>query len=509
MICPSLAQATRLGAGNTFVPIVLETVADMETPISVFKRFKDISPYCFLLDSVEGGEKWARYSFIGRDPLLTLRIQGQEALLERRDGHVEKLSGNPFDMVRDVMARYKGARLAGVPRLSGGAVGFFGYDLVRSVERLPNPPPDTLHVPDAHFMICDEMIVFDHLRQKLQLIVNMRTDGELARNYERAVSRLQAIERTILDSGHAVSGARIRRNCHVGPLVSETGREAYMAMVEKAKRHIVDGDIFQMVPSRRMSVETDADPFDVYRVLRVNNPFPYMYFLKFDSYHIVGASPEMLVRFEDGMVETCPIAGTRPRGATPEEDARLEEALRNDEKEVAEHMMLVDLGRNDIGKIARFGTVKPVDLMKVARYSHVMHLTTLVQGQAREGVTAFDALRAVLPAGTLSGAPKIRAMELIDEMEPSRRGPYGGAIGYFSFDGNLDSCITIRTLLFKDGHAYLQAGAGIVADSVPHVEFEETESKAGALLRALAEVGGQTPAPQRGLTPSTGMEVQV
>ena len=337
-------------------------------------------------------------------------------------------------------------------------------------------------------LICDEMIVFDHLRQKLQLIVNMRTEGDVARNYSRAVERLASIERTILDSGHGVTGARIRRNCHVGPVVSETGREAYMAMVEKAKRHIVDGDIFQMVPSRRMSVETDADPFDVYRVLRVNNPSPYMYFLKFDTYHLVGASPEMLVRYEDGLVETCPIAGTRPRGKTPEEDARLEQELLSDEKEIAEHMMLVDLGRNDIGKIAKFGTVKPVDLMKVARYSHVMHMTTLVQGVARDDVNAYDALRAVLPAGTLSGAPKIRAMELIDEMEPSRRGPYGGAIGYFSFDGNLDSCITIRTILFKDGKAFLQAGGGIVADSIPEMEYEETQNKAGALLRALAEV---------------------
>lgn len=489
MIFPSLEQAQQLGQGNTFVPIVLETVADMETPVSVFKRFKDTSPYCFLLDSVEGGEKWARYSFIGRDPLLTLRIHGEEACLERRDGHVEHLRGNPFDAVRDVMARYKGARVAGIPRLSGGAVGFFGYDLVRSVEKLPNPPPDTLGIPDAHFLICDEMIVFDHLRQKLQLIVNMRSEGDTSRNYARAVERLQAIERTILDSGHVTAGARIRRNCHVGPVVSETGRNAYMAMVRKAKQHIVDGDVFQMVLSRRMSVETDADPFDVYRVLRVNNPSPYMYFLKFDNYHIVGASPEMLVRFEDGLVETCPIAGTRPRGSTPEADDALERELLSDEKEVAEHMMLVDLGRNDIGKIARFGSVRPVDLMKVARYSHVMHITTLVQGDAREGVTAYDALRAVLPAGTLSGAPKIRAMELIDEMEPSRRGPYGGAIGYFSFDGNLDSCITIRTLLFKEGKAYLQAGAGIVADSVPETEFDETQSKAGALLRALAEVG--------------------
>ncbi len=489
MLFPTMDEAVKLVPGNHFVPIALETVADMETPVSVFKRFKDTSPYCFLLDSVEGGEKWARYSFIGRDPLLTIRISGQETILEGRDGRIERIVGNPFDTVRDVMGRYKGARVAGIPRLSGGAVGFFGYDLVRSVENLPNAPEDKLGIPDGHFLVVDEMIVFDHLRQKLQIIVNMHTEGDVALNYHRAVARLKSIERTILDSGHIVTGARIRRNCHVGEVVSETNKEQYMEMVVKAKRHIVDGDIFQMVPSRRMSVETDADPFDVYRVLRVSNPSPYMYFLKFDQYDLVGASPEMLVRFEDGLLETCPIAGTRPRGRTPEEDRRLETELLADEKEIAEHMMLVDLGRNDIGKIARFGSVKLVDLMKIARYSHVMHITTLVQGIAREGVNAFDALRAVLPAGTLSGAPKIRAMELIDSMEPSRRGFYGGAIGYISFDGNLDSCITIRTLLFKDGKAYLQAGGGIVADSVPETEYEETQNKAGALLRALAEVG--------------------
>lgn len=490
MVFPTLDEAILLSQDNHFVPIALETVADMETPVSVFKRFKDTSPYCFLLDSVEGGEKWARYSFIGRDPLLIIRITGQETLLEGRDGRIERIVGNPFDTVRDVMGRYRGARVHGIPRLSGGAVGFFGYDLVRSVESLPNPPEDRLGVPDGHFMVADEMIVFDHLRQKLQIIVNMRTDGDVALHYARATERLRAIERTIHSSGHHDSGsAHIRRNCHVGEVISEPSRERYLQMVNQAKRHIVDGDIFQVVLSRRMSVETDADPFDVYRVLRVSNPSPYMFFLKFDSYCLAGASPEMLVRFEDGLLETCPIAGTRPRGATPEADMALEQELLADEKELAEHMMLVDLGRNDIGKIARFGSVKTVDMLKIARYSHVMHITSLVQGIAREGVNAFDALKAVLPAGTLSGAPKIRAMEIIDELEPSRRGPYGGAIGYISFDGNLDSCIAIRTILFKGGMAHLQAGAGIVADSVPETEYEETQSKAGALLKALHDVG--------------------
>ncbi len=490
MVFPKKDEAMKLSEGNHFVPIVLETVADMETPVSVFKRFKDTSPYCFLLDSVEGGEKWARYSFIGRDPLLKVCIQGQETVIERRDGYTRKVMGNPFDTLQELMSGYKGASVSGIPRLSGGAVGFFGYDLVRSVEYLPNPPADKLHVPDGHFMIVDEMIVFDHLRQKLQIIVNMRTDGDLSLQYNKTVERLYAIERTIMDTAHHGGGSgRIKRFCNVSKPVSDTTKEQYMAMVDTAKKHIVNGDIFQVVLSRRMSVETDADPFDVYRVLRVVNPSPYMYFLKFDDYCLAGASPEMLVRFEDGLLETCPIAGTRPRGATPEEDKQLEKDLLSDEKELAEHMMLVDLGRNDIGKIAKFGTVKPVDMLNIARYSHVMHITTLVQGVAREGINAFDALKAVLPAGTLSGAPKIRAMEIIDSLEPSRRGPYGGAIGYISFDGNLDSCITIRTILFKDGKAIMQTGAGIVADSVPETEFLETESKAGALMKALAEIG--------------------
>lgn len=490
MIFPTMEKAIQLSQDHHFVPIALETVADMETPVSVFKRYKDTSPYCFLLDSVEGGEKWARYSFIGRDPLLTIRITGLETLLEGRDGRIERIVGNPFDTVRDVMSRYRGARVNGIPRLSGGAVGFFGYDLVRNVESLPNPPPDRLDVPDGHFLVVDEMIVFDHLRQKLQIIVNMRADGDVALNYARTLERLHAIERTILDSGHHGPGStRIHRICHVGEVVSETSRERYLDMVKEAKRLIVNGDIFQVVLSRRMSVETDADPFDVYRVLRVSNPSPYMFFLKFDHYCLAGASPEMLIRFEDGLLETCPIAGTRPRGETPEADLQLEQELLADEKELAEHRMLVDLSRNDIGKIARFGSVKLVDMMKIARYSHVMHITTLVQGIAREDVNAFDALKAVLPAGTLSGAPKIRAMEIIDALEPSRRGPYGGAIGYISFDGNLDSCITIRTILFKGGKAHMQAGAGIVADSVPEAEYEETQSKVGALLKALQEVG--------------------
>lgn len=490
MIFPSLEKVRELAVGVDFVPVALETAADTETPISVFKRFSNLSPYCFLLESVEGGKKWARYSFIGRDPLKTIQIKGDHAVISDRNGRVESVTGNPFDTVQRELAKHRAARVPELPRLAGGAVGFFGYDLVRSVEHLPNAPHDDTNFPDCHFMIVDEMIAFDHLKQKLLLIVNVSTEGNLELNYNRAVARLKSIDRTI-DQTAVTRSARLGGG-HVGAVKSNMTKERYMELVRKGKEHIVNGDIFQVVLSQRLEAETDVDPFDVYRKLRVNNPSPYMYFLKFDTYQLAGASPEMLVRFEDGLVETCPIAGSRPRGRTPEEDEQLERELLADEKELAEHMMLVDLGRNDLGRISEFGTVKPSELMKVAHYSHIMHITSTVQGRARAGVTAFDALKAVLPAGTLSGAPKIRAMEIIDELEPTRRGPYGGAIGYISFDGNMDSCITIRTMVFKDGKAYVQAGAGIVADSVPETEYIESMNKAGALIKALGEVGAQS-----------------
>jgi anthranilate synthase component 1 len=492
MIYPDFKTVLESSADNYFTPIVLETHADTETPISVFKRFKDTSQYCFLLDSVEGGEKWARYSFIGRNPLMIFQVDGKTVTMTHRDQTSETFEGNPFDILRDQMKMFKTAKIQGVPRLSGGAVGFFGYDMVRSIEDLPNAPEDRLHLPDGHFMVVDEMIVFDHLRQKLQIIVNMKNSEDMAENYKRTIERLHEIEESLHDDElRTVGNKKLRKNFFVGREISSMTKEQYMQSVEKAKEYILNGDIFQVVLSRRTEIETDADPLEVYRVLRVSNPSPYMYFLKFDQYSLVGASPEMLVRYEDGFLETCPIAGTRPRGMTKEEDDLLEKDLMSDEKELAEHRMLIDLGRNDIGKIAKFGSVQLQDMMKVAKYSHVMHITTLVQGQARENINAFDALRAVLPAGTLSGAPKIRAMEIIDELEPCKRGPYGGAIGYISFDGNLDSCITIRTILFKDGKAYMQAGAGIVADSVPETEFQETVNKAGALIKALREVGGK------------------
>ncbi len=487
MVYPTLETARQRAEGYDFVPVALDMMADLETPVSVFMRFKDTSPYCFLLDSVEGGEKWARYSFIGRDPLLTLRIKDGTAILNYRDGSVEKMRGNPFRIVQAVLDRFRACPAEGLPRLSGGAVGFFGYDMVRSVEKLPDPPPDDLNIPDCHFMVVDEMIVFDHLKQKLTLVVNMPVKGDVDLNYERACERLQTLKRVILGARRG-EPPRVKLEPDTR-FESNMDKAYFMQMVERAKRYILDGDIFQVVLSQRLSVTAPPDPFDVYRRLRVSNPSPYMYFLKFDNFVIAGASPEMLVRCEDGVAETCPIAGTRRRGQTPEEDAALEAELLSDEKENAEHMMLVDLGRNDIGKVSEFGSVRVTELKKVLKYSHVMHICSNVRGSLAPGMRAYDALMAVLPAGTLSGAPKIRAMEIIDELEPTRRGAYGGAIGYISFDGNMDCCITIRTAVFLGGRAYVQCGAGIVADSDPEAEYEEALSKAGAMLDAIRKAG--------------------
>ncbi|MFZ5975677.1 MAG: anthranilate synthase component I [Bacillota bacterium] len=490
MIYPSFEEINKKARGFDFIPVAMDDFADMETPVSVFKRFKDTNPYCFLLDSVEGGEKWARYSFIGKDPLLTIRIKEQEAIVQYRDGRTEKKEGNPFSLVQEMLSHYKSPQIEGIPRLSGGAVGYFGYDLVRSVEYLPDAPQDDLMLPDAHFMVVDEMIVFDHLKQKLVLIVNMPTAGDLRLNYDRACERLRSVARVIRNASPMPgNGAKKRAPEKTPEPVSNMDKAYYCEMVEKAKEHILGGDIFQVVVSQRFGMPVEDDPLDIYRRLRVSNPSPYMYYLKFDDTCIVGASPEMLLRCEDGVVETCPIAGTRKRGGTAGEDDALEKELLADEKELAEHVMLVDLGRNDIGKVSQFGSVQVTEYMKILRYSHVMHIGSTVQGRLRDGLNAFDALMAVLPAGTLSGAPKIRAMQIIDAMEPTRRGPYGGAIGYISFDGNLDCCITIRTIVFKDGMAYVQAGAGIVADSVPETEYEESCNKAKALFKAIEEAG--------------------
>lgn len=489
MFFPDYEKARLLAGEYNIIPVSMEVYADMDTPISIFKKLENCNG-CFLLESVEGGEKWGRYSFMGRNPFITVNGAGGNTTITYRDGRVLHVSKNPVEALKELMSSYKSADLAGMPRFNGGAAGFFGYDTVRYFEVLPDMPEDDIGLPELHFMLADEIIAFDHLRQKLHIIVNMHAGGNLERAYNTAVERIREVYREILASRSRMDSSTFCNSPdHNQPLKvqSNISKDDFCRNVKKAKEYIRNGDIFQVVLSQRFQADTDSDPFSVYRALRIINPGPYMYFLKFDGYTIAGSSPEMLVRMEDGIVETCPIAGTRKRGSTEEEDDMLAGELLSDDKERAEHVMLVDLGRNDIGKVSEFGTVAVKDFMHIERYSHVMHLVTSVQGKLKSGLTAFDALSAVLPAGTLSGAPKIRAMEIIDELENVKRCHYGGAVGYLSFNGNLDSCITIRTILFKNGKAYIQAGCGIVADSDPHKEYEESVNKAMAALKALEE----------------------
>jgi anthranilate synthase component I len=488
---PTLDEVKSLSKNYNIIPISMEVYADLETPISLFKRIQD-NKFCFLLESVEGGEKWARFSFIGRNPFLTVKGFKFNTVIEYKDGRVEDIKGNPVDVLKSLLDSYRGAQLPSLPRFNGGAVGYFGYDLARFYENLPKVPADDLELPESYFMFVDEVIVFDHLKQKINIVVNLHVDRNVERSYNTVVQRIKTIYREILSSRWKINDTFKPDFSKKGTsieYVSNISKKTYCENVVRAKEYIKNGDIFQVVLSQRIYTETEQDPFDVYRVLRILNPSPYMYYLKFGKCKIVGASPEMLVRVENGIVETCPIAGTRKRGTTPKEDEKLEKELLSDEKELAEHTMLVDLGRNDIGKVSKYGTVTVKNLMHIEKYSHVMHIVTNVQGELRDDKTAFDALMSVLPAGTVSGAPKVRAMEIIDELESVKRGPYAGAIGYLSFDGNLDSCITIRTIVFKGKKAYVQSGAGIVADSVPEKEYEETLNKAKALLKALEEVG--------------------
>ncbi|OGJ86102.1 MAG: anthranilate synthase component I [Candidatus Raymondbacteria bacterium RifOxyA12_full_50_37] len=491
-IKPTYEEAACYAGSYGVVPLSLEVYSDMETPITLFKRFQK-NDYCFLLESVEGGEKWGRYSFLGRNPFLTVESrQGVSRIRNERTGVTSEVKGNPVETLHGILEKYRSPSGPDLPRFNGGAVGFFGYDLIRYYECLPNTPKDDLMLPESHFMFTDEVLVCDHFKQKLHIIVNMHMGPDIQKQYNVAAQRIMEIYNEITSTRGTLAGSPARpQKSGAGKqeYTSNVSKEQFCANVTRAKEYIRNGDIFQVVLSQRLCVESKEDPFDVYRVLRVLNPSPYMYFLKFNNYYVVGASPEMLTRIEDSKVETCPIAGTRKRGQNPEQDDALALELLADEKELAEHRMLVDLSRNDLGRVCDFGTVQVKDPLHVERYSHVMHIVTNVNGRLRKDKTPFDALMSVLPAGTLSGAPKIRAMEIIDEMETVKRGTYGGAIGYLSFNGNLDSCITIRTILFKNNKAYVQSGAGIVADSVPETEYEETLNKARALLKALAEAG--------------------
>ena len=489
-LLPGLLEARRLAREYDVVPLYAEFIGDLETPISAALKFAD-EENVFLLESAEAAERFGRYSFLGFDPKRTLSYKDGLYTVVDADGVREVAAKNPFSGLAKLIGKKSVAPLPNLPAFVGGAVGYFSYDAVRYLEKLPDAPPADLQVPEAYFAVTDTLTVFDHLRHKVLVISLVDTaslrdvEGEgFAAAYRRAADdirrvseRLAApITRRALPSGDG-GGFEVSSNFT---------RAAYEEAVEKAKEYIRAGDAFQIVPSQRFFAEIgDLDPFLLYRGLRTVNPSPYMTYLKLGDLALVGASPEPLVRVEDRRVMTRPIAGTRRRGATPEEDALLAEELLADAKERAEHVMLVDLGRNDLGRVAKTGTVGLENFMEVERYSHVMHIVSTVEGDLREEYTALDALAAAFPAGTVSGAPKVRAMEIIDELEPTRRGPYAGATGYYGVDGRLDTCITLRTALLKGGRAYFQAGGGVVADSVPSLEYEETRNKAGAMVRAL------------------------
>jgi len=488
-LTPSLPEARRLAREYNVVPLYAEFIGDLETPISAALKFAD-EENVFLLESAEAAERFGRYSFLGFDPKRTLSYKDGLYTVVDADGVREVAAKDPFRGLAELVGEKSVAPLPNLPAFVGGAVGYFSYDAVRYLERLPDAPPDDLRVPEAYFAVTDTLIVFDHLRHKVLVIslvdaANLRdVEGEgFAAAYRRAADDIRRIaERLAAPTKYRI----LPTGDGVPEISSNFTRAAYEEAVERAKEYIRAGDAFQILPSQRFFAEIgDLDPFLLYRALRTVNPSPYMTYLKLGDLALVGASPEPLVRVEGRQVMTRPIAGTRHRGATPEEDALLAEELLADAKERAEHVMLVDLGRNDLGRVAEIGTVRLESFMEIERYSHVMHIVSTVEGVLREEYTALDALAAAFPAGTVSGAPKVRAMQIIDELEPTRRGPYAGAIGYYGVDGRLDTCITLRTALLKGGHAYFQAGGGVVADSVPSSEYEETRNKAQAMVRAL------------------------
>ncbi len=470
MCYPSFEEVRTLAGTYNLVPVYREIVADLETPVSAYLKLNR-GGYSFLLESVEGGERLARYSFIGTEPYGVLTSSGRD----------------PLAGVAAELGKYRLAPVDGLPKLTGGAVGYLGYEAVTRFEELPSPNVDSLGLPEAIFMLADTLVIFDHVTHKVKVVshvhIDGHVDGDVDAAYRAAVGRIDYLVkrlRTPLKAGPAgVVGPAS------GALSSNFSRAEFERAVAQIKEYIAAGEAIQVVLSQRLSRPTSAAPFEIYRALRTINPSPYMFYLDFGEFQLIGASPEILVKVEDGTVVTRPLAGTRPRGSTPAEDRRLEAELRSDEKERAEHIMLVDLGRNDVGRVSQPGTVAVSELMEVEKYSHVMHLVTHVQGRLRNDLTAFDALRACFPAGTVSGAPKIRAMQVIAEFEPAKRGAYAGAAGYFSFSGSMDMCIAIRTIVLKQGVAYVQAGGGIVYDSVPAREYEESLNKAQALLKAI------------------------
>ncbi len=506
MFYPTFQEFIKLTKASNVIPVYKEVSADLDTPVSSFLKLKK-DEYSFLLESVEGQEKIARYSFLGTNPGLIFRNKGREIEIICRDkklcSDIWGFKNNPrkfqvgtdlLRVIEELMSGFKPAQVKGLPRFFGGLVGFMGYDCVRFFEKLPDKNPDNLKLPDAVFILTDTILLFDHVNHTIKIVSNCFfpqgnlkvSPGRAKKVYEAAISKIQAIEKDLVKP-ISLKGIEAKRNKKKIKITSNFEKSEFCGIVNKAKEHIKKGDIIQVVLSQRFKAEIQEQPLEIYRRLRSLNPSPYMFFLKLKELTLIGSSPEILVRCEDGLVQTRPIAGTRARGRNEAEDKALEQELLNDEKEKAEHLMLVDLGRNDIGRVCKTGSVKVDDFMSVERYSHVMHIVSEVSGALDKKYSVYDALRACFPAGTVSGSPKVRAMEIIDELENSRRGTYAGSVGYFSFSGNLDTCITIRTICVRGSTAYIQVGAGIVADSQGKREYLETINKAKALFEAITQ----------------------
>ncbi|MCG3179859.1 MAG: Anthranilate synthase component 1 [Phycisphaerae bacterium] len=484
---PSLDEFRRLAAGGNTIPVYCRLLADQLTPVTAYLRIERHAEHAFLLESVVGGENIARYSFLGTSPSAGYLAYGRRVRHTTAGGTREYEHDDPLSDVQKLLAGRRAVHLPGLPRFVGGIVGYAGYDVIRYTEhRLADTaPPDDRRLPDLMFGLYESMVIFDHVSKTINVLCNGHVQGDPDAAYADACRR---IDELIGQLNHPieVGVGEIPEPGRLPAFASNFARADYEAAVEKCKEYIRAGDIFQVVPSQRLTVETRADPFSIYRALRMVNPSPFMFLLKSPQVTLVGASPEIMCRVEDGVVTNRPLAGTRRRGRTDAEDEALARELLADPKERAEHIMLVDLGRNDVGKVAQPGSIELSDVMVVEKYSHVMHICSNVRGRLADGQTAFDALRATLPVGTVSGAPKVRAMEIIDEVEPTRRGPYAGAVGYVDFSGNMDTCIALRTMVIAGGKVYVQAGGGIVADSDPPAEYEETMNKAKALLRAIA-----------------------
>ena len=475
MYYPNLEETKQLVKnGVNLVPIYREVQADLETPVSAYLKIAE-GPYSFLLESVEGGERLARYSFLGTEPYKVIKT----------GSGTDSQGVDPLIAINEELSRYKPAEVEGLPRFLGGAVGYLAFECVKYFEpRIKENPINNLGIPESIFLFSDTLLLFDHLRHKIQVVSHARIEGDVEQAYQQAITRIDNLVHRLEQPLPMMNQGQGQRQSD--GYTANVTQAQYHQMVNRAQEYIVAGDVIQVVPSQRLARPTSAHPFSLYRSLRAVNPSPFMYYFHLDDFDIVGASPELLVRVENGSVYTHPIAGTRRRGATEAEDLALEKELHTDEKELAEHIMLLDLGRNDIGRVSKPGTVEATKIMEVERYSHVMHLVSHVTGQLAPGITPYDALRACFPAGTVSGAPKIRAIEIITELEPEQRGVYSGAIGYFSFSGNMDTAIAIRTMVVKDGVAYLQAGGGVVYDSIPELEYQESFQKMEALLRAIA-----------------------